>query len=267
MWDTPWLLGFDGGQWAMGAGAALLVGLSKTGMPGLGLLSVPMMAVAFGPRLSVGALLPMLIAADAFAVAWFRRHCRWTDLVKLAPWVAVGIALGAIGLWLIGESHTKKDLMGGLIGGLILIMLILYVLNLRLGSRYSVRFKSGVAACGTAAGFTTTVANAAGPVMTIYLSGAGLDKEQFIGTGAWYFFIVNLTKLPILALLTYWNPAEPLLTTHTLTFNMAMLPLIVCGAIAGRTLLSAIPQKAFEVLVLALAAGGGLKLLADAIQR
>lgn len=254
-------MGFSADQWAWSIGAALLVGLAKTGMPGIGLLSVPMMAQAFGPRLSVGALLPMLIMADVFAVAWFRRHCQWPSLVKLAPWVLVGVAGGAYALYAIGESKTDKDLMGVVIGVLILVMLAVYLLNRRVQGGFSFHSPVGVAGSGIAAGFSTTVANAAGPVMGIYLTSANLKKEEFIGTGAWYFFIVNSTKLPILAYLTAINPAKPLLTWSTLGLNAALAPAIVIGAVGGKHLLSAIPQKTFEVAVLVLAAGGAIKLL------
>jgi hypothetical protein len=203
----------------------------------------------------------MLIIADVFAVAWYRRHCHWPALLKMAPWVAVGMAVGGAALYAIGESVTTKNLMGLSIGLLIFLMLALYLVSKRLGDRYSVHSKVGVAGCGLAAGFSTTVANAAGPVMSIYLAGAELNKEEFIGTGAWYFFIVNLAKLPILACLTFVNPMKPLITVATLGLNVAMLPVIVAGAVVGKTILGHIPQRAFETVVLALAAGGALRLV------
>lgn len=203
----------------------------------------------------------MLIMADAFAVTWFRRHCQWPTLLKLAPSVVAGMALGGLALYWIGESSTKKDVMGIIIGVLILVMLALHFAKQRLGERFSLHSKTGTAASGAAAGFTTTVANAAGPVMGIYLTSAGLTKEAFIGTGAWYFFIVNTAKLPILATVTMLQPDKPLLTTDTLMMNLMLFPVIVLGAFLGRSALSKIPQKAFEWAVLVLAAAGALKLL------
>ena len=86
-------------QWALGGTAALLIGFSKTGMPGVGILVVPMLASAFGGRPSVGTMLPMLIFGDCFAVYWYKQHARWDKLRELIPWVLGGMALGAVALW------------------------------------------------------------------------------------------------------------------------------------------------------------------------
>jgi uncharacterized protein len=100
---------------------------------------------------------------------------------------------------------------------------------------------------GIATGFATTVANAAGPVMNLYLLTRNLPKEQFVATGAWFFFVVNLAKMPIYA----WHH---LFSRTSLVFDGMMVPAVVCGAVAGRWLLQRVPQKVFEVLVIALTA-------------
>jgi uncharacterized membrane protein YfcA len=107
-------------QWAIGAGAAAFIGVSKTGVPGVGILVVPMLAYAFGGRPSVGIMLPMLIFADCFAVAWYRRHAQWDKLIKLLPWVVAGMVLGSTALWIVGEINTSKDILGIIIGILVL---------------------------------------------------------------------------------------------------------------------------------------------------
>lgn len=113
-------------QWIFGATAALLVGISKTGIPGIGILVVPMLAQAFGSRPSIGIMLPMLIMGDIFAVAWYRKHAQWDKLVKLLPWVIAGVAIGAIALWQFARLNTNRDILDIVIGSLILIMLSLH---------------------------------------------------------------------------------------------------------------------------------------------
>ena len=106
-------------QWAIGFGAALFVGVSKTGVPGIGILVVPMLAYGFGGRLSIGVMLPMLIMGDMFAVAWYRRHAQWDKLVHLLPWVVVGMVFGTAALAMIGKSKAA-DPTNTIIGVLVL---------------------------------------------------------------------------------------------------------------------------------------------------
>src|SRR5450759_4487664 len=110
-------------QWIIGIVAALVVGFSKTGLPGIGILVVPLMAVIFGGRLSVGATLPMLIFGDIFAVLWYRQHARWDKLLELIPWVLIGIAVGTALLWYTGVQGGTTDWLNIIIGVMVLAML------------------------------------------------------------------------------------------------------------------------------------------------
>ena len=90
--------------------------------------------------------------------------------------------------------------------------------------------------------------------MAIYLLSMGLDKDTFMGTRAWYFFIVNLSKVPIFLNLG-------MITQHTLRFDALMIPAIALGAFSGKVALSKIPQKFFNWIVLILAAIAALYLI------
>lgn len=248
-------------QWALGLVAALLVGTSKTGIPGIGILVVPLLAAAFGGRLSIGIMLPMLICGDVFAVFWYRRHAQWDKLVRLLPWVVFGMVWGTVALKLAGEAKGTKDLMNVFLGGLVLVMVLLHLLRSVLGDRLEPTSAVGGAATGTAAGFATTVSNAAGPIMQMYLAAYKMPKEQFMGTIAWYFFIINVAKFPVYVALSIANPAKPIVTWSSLGLNAAVAPAIVVGAFLGKWLLPRIPQKHFEGIIIALAAIGGIKLL------
>jgi uncharacterized membrane protein YfcA len=254
-------------QWMLGSVAALLIGFSKTGMPGAGILVVPLLAHAFGPRQSVGVMLPMLIFADVFAVIWYRRHAQWDKLIRLAPWVVVGMALGALALKLLGENPNGKADMGRLVGGLVLAMLAVHVGRKRWGDRLAPHSATGAGAVGMAAGFTTTASNAAGPVMSVYLQSMGMPKDQFLGTAAWFFFMVNLSKLPVFVLLTWSNPANPMITSGSLLHDAMLCPIILAGVFLGRWVLPRIRQELFDAAVLTLAGVAAVMLLMQAPQR
>jgi len=252
---------FSEWRFLLGFLAAFLIGVSKTGVPGIGILVVPLLATAFGGRASVGTMLPMLIVGDIFAVRWYRQHTQWKRLVELIPWVLVGMAIGAVVLWRLGEMHTSRDVLEPIIGSLVLVMLAIHLLRQRWGERLSPHSPVGIASTGTAAGFATTVSNAAGPIMGIYLTSLRLPKEQFMGTSAWYYFAVNLSKLPVFVVLSLINPEKPIITVRSLLFNVTAIPVIVAGVYVGRWLLPRIPQKLFDEVVLILAAVAAARLI------
>ena len=111
-------------QWAIGCFCAYLVGVAKTGVPGLGILVVPLMAVMLSDaKQSAGWLLPLLCAADIFAVLYWRRHTAIWKLFTLAPWVAAGMVTGAIALTL-NERFLRP-----IVGGIVFVMLTIYLVR------------------------------------------------------------------------------------------------------------------------------------------
>lgn len=248
-------------QWLWGFFAAFMVGLSKTGIPGLGILVVPMLAYAFGGRASVGIMLPMLICGDCFAVLWYRQHARWDKIAKLYPYIFLGLAIGFVFLWKMDGGGKSKDILTPIIGWIVILMILIHVLRGKLGGRWAPTSKVGIAGTGTAAGFTTMVSNAAGPIMSIFMLAQKLDKNQFIGTFAWYFFTINLLKLPLYYLIGLIKPQAPMLTPHGLLFDAITIPVIILGAFVGKIILPKIPLKLFEDIVLVLAALAAIKLV------
>ena len=227
-------------QLVLGAVCAFFVGVAKTGVPGLGILVVPLMVLAVGDaRQSAGWLLPVLCTADVFAVIYWRRHAAAWRLFSLAPWVLGGMAMGAVALGL-GERVLRI-----LVAAIVLAMLGVYLR--RRAQPENSHIPAHPVPYGVTAGFATTVANAASPVMNLYLLSKRLPKEEFIATGAWFFFVINLAKVPIYA----WHG---LFSTHSLAFNALMVPAVVAGAVTGRRLVDHIPQRLFEILVVALTA-------------
>jgi uncharacterized membrane protein YfcA len=247
-------------QWLFGALSAWLIGVSKTGVPGMGILVVPLMAVAFGGRLSIGVVLPMLIFADCFAVAWYRRHTQWKQLWVLAPWVIAGGVVGGILLWWLGNL-PGRDYLNPIIGTLVLGMLGVNLLRRKRKEHLTPHTGTALAGTGMLAGFATTVSNAAGPVMTLYLAAHRLPKEQFVATNALFFFLVNVSKVPVYLVLTALNPGKPLFSLHGLAFNALSIPAILLGVLMGRWLLMQIRQSLFDVMVISLAALASIQLI------
>jgi uncharacterized membrane protein YfcA len=242
----------------IGAIAAVVVGFSKTAIPGAGLLAVPLVASIVEGRLIAGASLPLLLVADVFAVSWYRHHTRWELLRPLAIWVAVGFGFGIAFFVAVGNDLRLIDIA---IGVIILVMVVIQVWRMiRRRPPQPARPRDAVV-YGSAGGFTTFVSNSAGPVMNTYLVGLGLDKDEQVGTSAWFYFSVNLAKIPLYVALGYLTTGGHFFTREVLLWNVCMIPAIVAGVYAGRWMLPRISQEAFVIIVLVLSALGGIRLL------
>lgn len=249
---TPW-------HWLLAGVAAVSVGIAKTGIPGFGTLAVPLFVLAVGDaRRSAGWLLPLLCVADLFAVATYRRQAHVRRLFELAPWVLVGMGIGALAL---GAPERPLRLA---VGGLVLAMVGLRLSRDRKqasaapgGARAGRDPWRTSATYGLVAGVATTIANAAGPVMSLYLLSRRLPKQEFLATGAWFFFVINLAKAPIYA-------GHGLIDGRSLLVDAALLPAVLVGVVVGRLILRRLPQLVFERLVLALTAVAALLLFVPA---
>ncbi len=241
-------------QWALAALGAYLVGLSKTGIAGLGVLSVALFASALPARESTGIVLVVLIGADIVAVTAYRREVSWPHLFRLFPWAAAGVVIGYLIMGRI-DSQTTQKLIGVILVGLVGLQFwrsrSKTVAHLAEGAQPH-RLVSAVA--GVSAGATTMIANAAGPIMIIYLLAMQLPKMIFMGTSAWFFFAVNLFKVPFSYSLGLINPAS-------LHISIPLIPFAVGGAVTGRILIKYIDQRLFELLAMVFTLLAGLRLL------
>ena len=236
--------------WIILAVCAFLVGVGKTGVPGIGIVVVPLMAICFPAKASTGILLPLLAIADIFAVIYYRRHGKWGHVLKLLPWALLGIGAGSIIIRYISDSQLKP-----VIGLIVLTILVVnFLRNRKQGSDQKIPTHWLFAASlGFAAGLTTQLANAAGPIMIIYLLAMRLPKNEFIGTGAWYFLILNWLKIPLFIM-------DGRITTDSIIADLYVIPFIFVGAVLGIVALKKIPQKGFNTTVQILAMLAALKL-------
>lgn len=227
-------------HWAILAMVALFVGMSKTGIYGLGMLAAPLLAGIFGGKISAGLLLPMLSMADIIAVIYYNRHASWHHLRKLFPFAALGI-IAAIWVGAIINDSTFKILMGIFILGGIPVMI--WRERMRNTRALPANWWTG-SFFGVTGGFSTMIGNTAGPIMSLYLLAMQLPKNVLIGTGAWFFLVVNLFKIPFHILV--WET----ITLRSFTINLVMLPVIITGGFLGIRLVRIIPEKPFRWLII-----------------
>lgn len=243
-------------DWTLLAAAAVLVGFAKTAIGGVGALSVAIFAAVLPARESTGALLPLLLVGDVVAVSLYRRHADWTTLLRLFPSVAVGVLVGVVFVAQIGDAGMRRT-----IGVVLLVLSGLHLWQRRRAGRgapavppTAARRRVAALSFGLLSGFTTMVANAAGPVMALYLLSAGMPMLTFLGTGAWFFLLVNLFKLP-------FSAGLGLISGASLTLNLLLVPLLLVGALVGRVVIRRLDQSRFEQLVLVFTVLASLNLL------
>ena len=246
------LLGGSLGAVLLMALAAVIIGFSKTALGGLAVIAVAIFATILPAKESTAAILVLLIVGDLVAVWHYRHDADWSLIRRLLPAVLPGLVLGSIFLRIVSDDVLRRS-----IGA---VLLALLALQLFLKWRTTGPASSGhehramAWAAGTGAGFTTMTANAAGAVMTLYLSASGIEKRRFIGTNAWFFLIVNLVKVPFsvgLGLMNWGDAAR----------GGLLAPLIVVGGIIGYAVARRISQRRFDVAVLLASAMSATALL------
>jgi uncharacterized membrane protein YfcA len=240
--------------WALLAVAAVLVGISKTALPGINTISIAIFAALIPAKQSTGALLLLLIVGDIFALAIYRKDANWPVLLRLIPAVLVGLALGGVFLAVVSDAGVRTVI------GIILLLVIGFTLWMRWRKRpasapasraSSLIARSGYGALG---GFTTMVANAGGPVMSMYFLASRFTVREFLGTAAWFFATINLTKVPI-------SFGLGLINAHTALLALILLPAVVIGALVGKYIASRLSQSLFDWLVIVLTVLGSVYLI------
>ncbi|MFF9044582.1 sulfite exporter TauE/SafE family protein [Streptomyces parvulus] len=262
--DTMTLWHLTGWEFAALAFAALLVGFSKTAVSGANTVSLAIFAAVLPARASTGILLPVLIAGDVLAVLTYRRHAHWPTLWRLFPAVGVGVAVGTLFLVWADDAVVRTS-----IGVILLLMAGVTMWRRRQAEAADASGASDSAdgdgtssrsgrvkarSYGVLGGFTTMVANAGGPVMSMYLLSAGFRKLGFLGTSAFFFLIVNVSKVP-------FSAGLGLIDGRSLLLDAVLVVFVVPGAVLGRWAVKRINQRLFERLVIAATVVGGLQLL------
>jgi uncharacterized membrane protein YfcA len=230
---------------------AFIMGFAKTGLPGLALINVIIMAQLFGAKESIGIVLPLLVFCDFVIYPIYHKYASWKKVWPLLPPTIIGVILGS---WILESvpDETMKSIIGWTIAGMVVLQVI-QARSQQLLAKLpnSMGFLIGA---GLTIGVSTTMANAAGPAFSIWALIRRLSKEDFLGIGARYFLFVNLLKLP------FFKHAE-VVSQRTLLIDLALLPAVILGILIGRQVIKRLPQKSFEWVLFALCLAGALWLI------
>ena len=237
-------------QWVLAFIAAFILGISKAGIKGIGIIIVTLMALAFGAKESTGLLVPLLIVGDIFAVIYYNQHAKWKYIVRFLPWMAMGVLIGVF----IGKDLPEllfKQIMAFVILGSVFMM---YWWDRR-KSKHVPTHIAFAGFMGIMAGITTMIGNLAGAFSNIFFLAMRLPKKEFIGTAAWLFFIINIFKLPFH--IYVWKT----ITTDTLIINAKLALFVILGLVAGIQLVKRIKDGFYRKMILILTALGAILIL------
>lgn len=239
------------GIWFITLGCAFINGLSKSGLKGVGMVTIPILAYFYGGMMSAGLLLPFLIFGDIFALRYYHRSAKWKQVKRLLPWALVGILLALMVGKMINDN-TFRDIIAIIVFICLGIIILFDILGKEVDFSKS-RSLSGLT--GLSGGFATMIGNAAGPIFDLYLLSMRLPKTNFIGTGAVFFLTLNIIKLPLHFFI--WKSV----TIQSLQMNLVMIPAVFFGAMAGKKIVRYIPEKAFRYFVVTIIALSAMLLL------
>ena len=228
-------------------GAAFILGIAKSGVKGLAVLIVTGLALVYGAKESTGILMPLLICGDILAVIYYNRHVKWIYLIKLLPWMVAGVLAGV----LLGKN-LPEDLFKSGMAIIILISVVTMYYWERKTDRKVPTHWSFAALMGIVAGFTTMVGNLAGAFSNIYFLAIKLPKNEFIGTAAWLFFIINLFKVPF----HIWSWGT--INGESFQISLSLIPSVVLGFGLGVFLVKKIKNENYRQLILLLTGLGGI---------
>jgi len=238
-------------DWLILSFCAMTIGGNKAGLRGINIIVIPIFAGYFGGKSSSSAVLPLLILGDFISVYIYRKNIKWSYLRKMLPSAVVGLCAGMF----LGKVVDDRIFLV-MMSLFILVCLILMVYK-EFSTRTLVLPDHPVAhgASGFLGGLSTMMGNAAGPIMSLYLLSMNLPKMVFIGTGAVFFFIMNLIKVPVH--LFVWQS----MTVETLKISLALSPFVLLGLYLGLKLIKIIPEKPFRIFIIAGTLVGTVKLL------
>lgn len=236
--------------WVLAFTAAMVIGISKAGIKGIAIIIVTLMALAFGAKESTGIIVPLLIVGDIFAVIYYNRHTQWKYIVRFLPWMMLGVVIGVfIGKDL--DEDTFKIGMAGIILGSVIMM---YWWDMKKSKKVPTHW-AFAGFMGIMAGITTMIGNLAGAFSNIFFLAMRLPKNEFIGTAAWLFFIINIFKLPF----HIW--AWGTITKESIILDLKLVPAIFVGLFLGIRLVKIIKESFYRKMILILTAIGAILIL------
>jgi hypothetical protein len=238
---TSWILAFT---------AAFVIGVSKSGIKGIAIIIVTLMALAFGAKESTGLIVPLLIVGDIFAVIYYNRHTQWKYIVRFLPWMMLGVLIGV----LVGKDLDESTFKLGMVVIILGSVIMMYWWDRKKSKRVPTHW-AFAGSMGIMAGITTMIGNLAGAFSNIFFLAMRLPKNEFIGTAAWLFFIINIFKLPFHIFV--WET----ISLDTLWVNLKLIPGILIGLFVGVRLVKIIKDDFYRKMILVLTALGAILIL------
>ncbi len=234
-------------NWILAFGASFIIGISKSGIKGIAIISVALLALVFGSKASTGILLPLLIVGDVFAVIYYHRHAEWRHLIKLLPWMMLGVIIGT----LVGKKLDEETFKQGMAIIILISVIIMTWRDLRKTNTIPSHW-SFASIMGLSAGFTTMVGNLAGSFSNLYFLAMRLPKTNFIGTTAWLFMIINLFKVPF----HVWSWKT--INGQSLSIDLWLIPGVIVGLVVGIRFVKRINEVFFRRFILVMTAIGAI---------
>ncbi len=234
-------------QYLLALCGAFLIGISKSGIKGIGVINITIMALVFGAKSSTGIVLPLLIAGDIIAVLYYNKHCQWSVLLKLLPYVIIGVIIGALWGKTLPEDVFRKSM-----ALIILISVIMMFMSEYLNKIDFSRYRIFGISMGILAGITTMIGNLAGAFANVFFLAMRLPKNEFIGTAAYLFFVVNLFKLPFHII--SWQT----ITYESFLIDIQLIPSVLIGFVVGAKVVRMINEKIYRNFILVVTALGAL---------
>lgn len=238
-------------QWLIVAVGGIVIGLSRTAIRGAAFVVIPVFAELFGGKLSTAMVLLMLITGDFVAIRYYFRNADWKLIGRLTPWMLVGVLTGV----LVGRFIDDRTFTVLIVLMVLASVGILFWREFRPGERSVPHYWWFSASLGLAGGFSSMVGNAAGPVMNLYFLSMGLDKKDFIGTTAWFFFMMNVIKVPFHAFV--WHT----ISGGMLVFAAIMAVPVLLGTVLGIWVARIIPERPFRIGMMVLVTVASARLL------
>ncbi|WP_439182160.1 sulfite exporter TauE/SafE family protein [Carboxylicivirga taeanensis] len=231
-------LNSDWTTWSITIVSAFFIGVSKAGLKGLSMFVIPLFAHFYGGKASVGIILPCLLAGDLMALRFFHKNANIKLILKLIPPAVVGILVAVVIGTKISDAQFKHTM-----GTAILVCVGLLLYNEFKGKINISNSKFLANTLGLTGGFATMIGNAAGPIFNLYLLSMRLPKAAFIGTGAWFYLLLNSFKVPFH--IVSWQT----INWQTLQLNLIMIPILIGGTFIGKRIVGYIPEKPYRLFI------------------
>lgn len=225
-------------------GLGLGCGLSKLGIPAA-LVFSPILAGVYGGKASAGIIIIPVIVSDLIVMYIYRKNVDKKVLIKILPLTILGIIAAVIFGNNISDELFKRSM-----GIIIFIIGVLTLLK-----NFKIDFSKLSFLFGFLGGIAAFIGNVSGPMMSIYLLNIEMDRDKFLGTRTWFYFIINLIKVTLYVLVLKNIQIE------TFKLTSIAVPFVFVGVFLGKYFIEKMNQNMFEKFILIISMISGLKLI------